>query len=158
MLHPTPLWERDDLRAEQVVAEFQREARMVRKAVTGDLTKVSCLSSCYVTMEFFGKAGLEALTGHLEIASMKHIPSLPWKSIPIVIFTDSLTKVGAACITPSIPGRCHRHFKSNLWNCIVLSEIQSLHLYKCTVLGIGDHSTGRYCHVKRAAGGVARRD
>ena len=44
MLHPTPLWEREDLRAEQVVAEFQREARMVRKAVTGDLTKVSCVS------------------------------------------------------------------------------------------------------------------
>ena len=43
MLHPSPLWEREDLRAEQVVAEFQREARMVRKAVTGDLTKVGYL-------------------------------------------------------------------------------------------------------------------
>ena len=41
LLHPLPLWERADLKEADLIAEFQREARVVRKAVSGDLTKVS---------------------------------------------------------------------------------------------------------------------
>ena len=47
VLHPLPLWERHDLPADLIVPEFQREARVVRKAVTGDLTKVFLLASVY---------------------------------------------------------------------------------------------------------------
>ena len=40
LLHRLPLWDREDLENADLIAEFQREARVVRKAVTGDLTKV----------------------------------------------------------------------------------------------------------------------
>lgn len=40
-LNKTPLWERDDLASpEELIREFQRECRLVRKGVDGDLVKV----------------------------------------------------------------------------------------------------------------------
>lgn len=41
-LNPTPLYKRSDLNDDELVAEFQREARVVRKGVSGDLIK-ACL-------------------------------------------------------------------------------------------------------------------
>ena len=40
LLNSMPLWKREDLKDLDLIAEFQREARVLRRAVTGDLTKV----------------------------------------------------------------------------------------------------------------------
>lgn len=41
-----PLWRREDLTEQQLIVEYQREARKVRKAVTGNIVKVRHLASC----------------------------------------------------------------------------------------------------------------
>jgi hypothetical protein len=42
-LHPTPLWARSQLADSQLVQEFRRECRVVRKGMDGDLVKVGVL-------------------------------------------------------------------------------------------------------------------
>ena len=39
-LNGRPLWERSDLKASQLVNEFQRECHVVRRSIDGDLVKV----------------------------------------------------------------------------------------------------------------------
>ncbi len=52
--HHVPLWKRSDLSPEQLITEFRRECRVVRKAMEGDLVKVgvcrgrghACVGGC----------------------------------------------------------------------------------------------------------------
>ena len=39
-LSAIPLWDRDDLDASDLILEFQRECRVIRKGIDGDLLKV----------------------------------------------------------------------------------------------------------------------
>ena len=45
-LHKVPLWNREDLDDACLVGEFQRECRVMRKGVNGDLIKVRLLKEC----------------------------------------------------------------------------------------------------------------
>jgi hypothetical protein len=45
-LDPVGLWLRTDLRDDELIQEFRRECRIVRKGMEGDLVKVSSAASC----------------------------------------------------------------------------------------------------------------
>lgn len=55
-LRREPLWERGDLGPEALISEFQRECRIVRKGVDGDLCKVHLLAPDIITVLITGIA------------------------------------------------------------------------------------------------------
>ena len=76
-----PVWRRQDLNDSQLIAEFQREARVIRKGVSGDLIKVRTLCALVTS-----RAAQECLTSDVWTHSAQwSIPQTIRDGKPIII-------------------------------------------------------------------------